>query len=83
MIDFFRSEFNMLNVKRRCRLNLNVSDDLYLNNNNNNNENNIKHERVDYAEKLCLQHNKCNCAIPEVCFVATHQICDRDTWFQS
>lgn len=58
----------MLNVKRRCRLNLNVSDDFYFNNNNNNNNNNdIKHENVDYAEKLCLQHNKCNCAIPEVC----------------
>lgn len=66
----------MLNVKRRCRLNLNVSDDLYLHNNNNIDHNNIKHQSVDFAEKLCLQHNKCNCSIPEVCS-STHS-CNRD-----
>lgn len=55
----------MLNVKRRCRLNLNISDDLYLNNNNNNHV----VEKVGYAEKLCLQHNKLNCAAPEVCTI--------------
>lgn len=63
-------EFKMLNVKRRCKFNLNANEDLYFNNNNNNNNNiSIKHEKD--VQKFCLQHNNCNCSTPEVCISIT------------
>lgn len=55
----------MLNVKRRCKLNLIAHDDFYMNNNNNNN-NNTKPGIDDHVQKFCLQHNNCNCSTPEV-----------------
>lgn len=56
-------EFKMLNVKRRCKLNLNTNDNLFLNNNNNNIIS-IKEEKD--VQKFCIQHNNCNCSTPEV-----------------
>lgn len=51
----------MLNVKRRCKLNLNANDDVYFNNNNN-----ISIKQEKDVQKFCLQHNNCNCSTPEV-----------------
>lgn len=60
----------MLNVKRRCRFNVNVCDESYLNNNDNNiNNNHINSKNVDYAEKLCSQHKKHSCTSAEVCSI--------------
>ena len=54
----------MLNIKRRCHMNLN---DALLSNNNN--VIRVKREFTDsLTQKFCLQHNNCNCSTPEVCF---------------
>lgn len=54
----------MLNVKRRCKFNLNKNHELFANNNNN-------IVKGFNEQKFCLQHNNCNCTTAEVCIRGT------------